>query len=329
MHLVCKMKSAIVLGLLLAVGFSAQAEISIVGGKSMKVLSFPGKVKIEYMGQATDILFVVDDSGSMGSHQANLAKNIDLFLGQLQSLSDFHIGVITTSCNGFYDPKCGVLNNGFVTPGTPDLVATLRNNILVGTHGSGTEMPFQAITTALSPDLQSGANAGFLRKDAQLLIVFVTDAEDQSEDSVALGLADRLLEVKGREDLLAVSGIIVPSGVNDCDRDAGESPVRIEELIARFGSQASSLCSPTYGDDLVRMAQSVTGLSRRIPLLLEPLVETIRVFFNGIEIPTGILGEGWAYSPEVNEVVIGELVDLSGAPEKTPVVVEFVPADKN
>jgi hypothetical protein len=52
----------------------------------------------EVFDPRVDILFVVDSSGSMMSHQENLAKNIDLFVDKFVQAGtlDFHVGVITT-----------------------------------------------------------------------------------------------------------------------------------------------------------------------------------------------------------------------------------------
>ncbi|HEU4384674.1 MAG TPA: hypothetical protein VFR85_14395 [Anaeromyxobacteraceae bacterium] len=52
----------------------------------------------------TDILFVVDDSGSMQEEQQNLAANFDAFIAQLAALpvaNDYHIGITTTSVENF------------------------------------------------------------------------------------------------------------------------------------------------------------------------------------------------------------------------------------
>ena len=52
----------------------------------------------------TDILFVVDDSGSMQEEQANLAANFDAFIAQLAALpvsNDYRIGITTTSVENF------------------------------------------------------------------------------------------------------------------------------------------------------------------------------------------------------------------------------------
>lgn len=53
-------------------------------------------VKIDINAQV-DILFVIDDSGSMKAHQATLAKNIDRFVDGFgkNSIIDFHIGVMS------------------------------------------------------------------------------------------------------------------------------------------------------------------------------------------------------------------------------------------
>ncbi|MGC8928864.1 MAG: vWA domain-containing protein, partial [Myxococcota bacterium] len=45
----------------------------------------------------SDILFLVDNSGSMAQEQENLAKNLDKFInGIISAQNDFHIAVITT-----------------------------------------------------------------------------------------------------------------------------------------------------------------------------------------------------------------------------------------
>lgn len=58
---------------------------------------FAGKVK-------TDILFVIDDSGSMAQNQANLSANLGVFIDRLATLpiqDDYQIGVATTDVEDF------------------------------------------------------------------------------------------------------------------------------------------------------------------------------------------------------------------------------------
>ena len=44
----------------------------------------------------TDILFVVDNSGSMADEQENLAQNFDQFIQQIAGAGDYRIAVVTT-----------------------------------------------------------------------------------------------------------------------------------------------------------------------------------------------------------------------------------------
>lgn len=48
-----------------------------------------------------DILFVIDDSGSMGQKQNILSKNSELFIDQFLKIKsiDYHIGVTSSSVN--------------------------------------------------------------------------------------------------------------------------------------------------------------------------------------------------------------------------------------
>jgi hypothetical protein len=81
-------------------------------------------------GVKTDILFVVDDSGSMATHQANLATNFKAFIQNLAASpvkNDFQIG-ITTSSVDINDPSNAT---------TPWKVLTSFPSPLSGCTGTG------------------------------------------------------------------------------------------------------------------------------------------------------------------------------------------------
>ncbi len=173
----------------------------------------------------TDILFVVDDSGSMAVEQTNIASNFSAFIQQLSSSpvrNDFQIGITTTSVdrNSAASPPgqvtffatgpnqnlpypAGALVRVDATTGmqittgpgrilpasSPTLVNDFVQNVHVGTLGSGKEQPLRAARYALSEPLLSGANAGFLRPGARLAVVFVTDDDDCSDPGDGSGNA--------------------------------------------------------------------------------------------------------------------------------------------
>jgi hypothetical protein len=156
-----------------------------------------------------DFLFVIDNSGSMGDDQVNLVTNFPAFIegiqATLQDVDAYQVGVITTDdyefnvagCNVLgglvartggqdsSDAQCGPYATGanFMTE-QDDLPQAFACAAKVGTDGSGSERPMQALQVAVQK--QHGdpgeCNEGFLRDDALLVIVIITDEADGPGD---------------------------------------------------------------------------------------------------------------------------------------------------
>ena len=166
-----------------------------------------------------DILFLVDNSGSMKEEQESLQANFHRFIDVLQSLDgglpNIHIGVTTSDlgtstadgadsgnklgCNGKG-------NNGALIPlsaGGPRFISDVddghggrRRNYTgaltdvfaqianVGIAGCGIEQHLEAVKRALEPT--SAVNAGFLRDDAYLAVIVIGDEDDCSLQHVGL-----------------------------------------------------------------------------------------------------------------------------------------------
>jgi hypothetical protein len=156
-----------------------------------------------------DILFVVDDSGSMKEEQDSLAQNFPRFIQRLSTLQgglpSVHIGVVSTdvgtgtdkvgSCNAKGDDghlltnNCGGVNGSYLVdvdaPGggrtqnyTGDLAQLFACMAHLGTGGCGAEQPLESMRLALDP--ARGTNPGFLRDDAYLAVVIISDEDDCS-----------------------------------------------------------------------------------------------------------------------------------------------------
>jgi hypothetical protein len=155
-----------------------------------------------------DIVFVVDDSGSMAEEQSNLASNFPMFATVLQNYVnsdgehvDFRIAITTTGKDetttldlgapfppmtitehgpdGAFVKNCGVAD-GWLDNNTPNLGTALGCRANVGTGGASTEMPLLMAKHALSERVADGKNAGFIRADALLGVVMITDEDDSS-----------------------------------------------------------------------------------------------------------------------------------------------------
>jgi len=159
---------------------------------------------------AVDMLFVIDDSRSMTDEQKQLGIwSNELFdvLSFKGELPDLHIGVVSSSVAIAGQKGCESGGDGNFRVGTATLQSgryikdvagplgrernytgsltdTFAKMALVGDAGCGFEQPFKAARLALTGNTYG--SEGFLRPDALLLVVFVTDEDDCSTTSSAL-----------------------------------------------------------------------------------------------------------------------------------------------
>lgn len=137
-----------------------------------------------------DILFVIDNSGSMETSQTQIAQNFRRFISLFDSKGfDYRIAVTTTdaymdlfgapsSQSQFRDGTDRLGHTGYfvLESNTPDLENSFMTNIRQGITGSGDERAFQSIERTLLNPL----NAGFPREDAFLSVIIVSDEDDFS-----------------------------------------------------------------------------------------------------------------------------------------------------
>jgi len=287
-----------------------------------------------------DILFVVDDSGSMSGHQRNLSHNIGLFTSVFlqTSILDYNIGVITTDNDGFWGGSsscCGKLVGTYrvVTKTTPNSNLVLQENLTVGINGSGREAPFETTSLALSNTMLTGWNSGFIRPSAALIVIFITDAEDQSRTTSPQSLLAEMLALKNNDKRRVLSyGAIIPTGVNNCDRDSWDTPQRIEEFLdivpngagaGGVGGNIVSLCAPDYGQRLAEFAlQIVDQISSTIYLTRLPDPKSLRVSYGSEDLPMDPK-KGWSYSPALNAIFLGSEIDWTSQPNGSKVEVHY------
>lgn len=155
---------------------------------------------------SVDILFVIDNSGSMADQQESLVASFPGFIAavqaQLGGAKSYHIGVVTsdiypdnapncieigdlitrTGGPSSSDMECQPFTSGtrFLDETEPDLGAKFACMGLVGTGGSSDERPIRGMLDALKPDNNGpqGCNALFSRPEALLVIVIISDEDD-------------------------------------------------------------------------------------------------------------------------------------------------------
>lgn len=295
-----------------------------------------GDIKI-FLNREVDILFVIDDSGSMGVHQTNLTKNVSLFTQGINSnqLLDYHIGVLTSNMDSDpWDPQPGYgwkgeLNGStkFVTRATINSQKTLEENLKPGIDGSATEEFFSPVKAALSQPLVATTNKGFYRPGAFLAVIFLTDSDDQS-NLTATDFYKFLLNLKGGDASKVLTyGVYIPMADRSCSRSGEPVPNKLEELFKLTKAPTFGLCDVDYGlkladlaADLVKKVGSVLYLSRA------PVNGTITVAFGSQIIPNDEK-TGWVYDPVRNALIFADNIDLKPEPPGTQVEVDFLTAE--
>lgn len=321
------MKSLILSALvLLGAGFaSAQTSFRIAS-----VQAFPGYLEVTYdqdvVSPATDLLFVIDDSGSMYAHQKNLADFAEQFVQSFVNSPalDLQIGVITTS---FRDARRGELiragGHAYIHRQTPNAAQALKTNLLVGTNGDADEKPFATLVEAVSDAKRAGANAGFFRPGAALKVILFTDAEDQSTESPD----DALAALQRVTSTLSVEAFVATTA-NACSMDEPRNPDRILDLVTRAGGQSFPICQSDLGPALTSIlapGKGVVGIE--IPLPLAPDIATIAVSYGSQTLHGGAARTGWLLDEDRQVIQIGSRVVWSAQPAGTRLKVRYVPLD--
>ncbi|MBI1907995.1 choice-of-anchor D domain-containing protein, partial [Candidatus Uhrbacteria bacterium] len=239
-----------------------------------------------------DMLFTIDESVSMDDDQAALADNISTFIDLLSPyMPDWQIMVVKE------DGGCSA--SGVLTPDVPDYVERFREAATEGGGGTYTEAGLTLATNAVAQSAPGACNEGFVRPDAQLHVIMVSDEPEHSEyawDHYVNGLS----AVKGDELLLKMSAIVgdVPGGCSTSDNVAAPGTGYREAALAT-GGLFLSICSD-WGENVEALA-SASVRKEQFDLSDPADPFTIRVTRNGAE-ETGT----WAYDGSANAVVFQE-----------------------
>jgi len=255
--------------------------------------------------QAIDILWAIDNSGSLSDVYAVLAASVDQwFDDQLASglLEDWHLGVVTTDIG-----DQGHLQGEprFVTPEYADggdLFAAAAN---VGGGGSGIEQPFhnvlQALESAVTP---GGFNEGFLRDDAALALIFVCDEAEQSPWVQGWAAEDYLAAwqaLKPEPDMVVVSS--VSGGLEGCSGEGLAAPgIDFVTVSEATGGLALSVCRSDWVDDFLTASWHSAGVRSHFDLSSTPVPASLVVALEGLPLTP----DHWTFDAALNRVFLEE-----------------------
>jgi hypothetical protein len=252
----------------------------------------------------------------MAEEQETLAQGFVSFVNEMEaSGTDFHVGLITTSFD-YSNSERGVLigDPPYLTADS-DYVTLFQERALVGTDGSDKEKGLEAAVYAVSPVLTvpGGLNEGFVRKDAHLLVVIVSDEEDCSdggslegqpaedcyEERAALSpvseLVDNLLDVKDGDNEMVQLGAVVGLENSACD-DAYPGR-RYQEAAALTGGLIGDICTGDWSNLLTDLGLNASGIQMSFQTEYQAKPGTMEVKVDGENVPEDPVN-GWTYDYE-------------------------------
>ncbi len=272
-----------------------------------------------------DILWVVDDSGSMANERRRLVTNFSRFVQELLSLNvNFQMGVTSIVFNdgGKLRGQTPIITNL-----TPNPQAVFATNTTFPDSRSRWEQGLRMAQFALTaPNITPGGpNAGLLRDQAALAVIVVTNEDDSSFGSTDYyARAFRSLKGPGNESLVTFSTIAgtlpngcTPPGESGLFGSQAGAGFRYAEVATKTGGIIGSICDASFEQTLIKIAQALNTLKRVFPLTITPIAGSIRVTVITPQGSTSIPNDpvtGFDYRAETNSVVfLGTYVPPPGS----------------
>ena len=222
----------------------------------------------------TDIVFIVDNSGSMAEEQANLANNFEYFIYKLQSSNaDYQIGVITTDHSDF--------EGEVITPDTLNAVEKFTDQAVAGTGGSGTERALLMLYNCVLVGGDCSEDAGFMRDDALFAGIIVSDEPDQSPLSPD-AYVDYVQGLKDDPDLVKIHAIAGNIPVPTCSTCASAG-FGYDEAVEASEGTFLDVCADDWGASLSALAESSIQDLSLFKLSQDPVEDTIEVFVDNAQ----------------------------------------------
>ena len=266
-----------------------------------------------------DVLWVVDNSQSMANEQAKIAARFDDFVTGINDAGvDWHVGVVSTDLDDL--EQAGLLRGepNVLTVDTENYRDLFQERVRVGIDGSDMEKGIDAAYQALSQPRISGANYGFRRSGAMLMVNYFSDENDCSDRGELWGLdsdepcythAGRLVPVvdliddyrnlvEGDERLI-VNAIVGPAISEGCE---GAKPgSRYKTMSYAFGGLQEDICETDFGALMEDLGLQAGGMKTSFILANYAVESSIRVWVEDVEMAADP-DNGWAYDAEYHVV---------------------------
>ena len=244
-----------------------------------------------YTMNGIDIVWLIDKSGSMNQHAQSVVDGIEAMMLALPP-SGWRLGITTTAWQ-----NAGTTSQFPLVPGDSVQDAWDAYN---NTGTAHLEAGFDALYAYL---VENTYNQSWLRPDAGLLVVFVSDEEEQSSrdfTSTNAGLLDFINWYGNQRPSVFLASIVnLPAPQSACNHNP--VPIHIGQRYAdatnTFGGVVVDICSDDWAPG-VQAATNQVEPHEEWALTYHPIVDTLIVFVDTVVLP----GDEWQYNTTTNSV---------------------------
>ena len=255
----------------------------------------PGLIWVDSFTQpntvdGVDILWIIDTSGSMYRFDEQLLLGIETMLGALPPTS-WRLVMMSN------DPARAVLENQFpLVPGDDILDAEA---MYAAMGRGGMEEGFDATYEYI---MNNPYAATWMRPDAGLLVVYVSDEEEQSNDHF-VDVVDFISWYRGLRGGSVFLASIVNHDATESVCDHPPNPIdvgtRYMDATTAFAGNITDICADDWSPGVADAAHSIEPHESWL-LTHTAVADSIRVFLNGVVQDSGMTT--WTYSATDNTV---------------------------
>jgi hypothetical protein len=273
-----------------------------------------------------DIIWVIDESGSMSDDRARIGNNAAAFFEKALDLGlDFRMGVTDmndTSVGKFATRNADDSDERWILPGEAPLFATAVNKPSGPAAKDGSaEHGLTQMRNALARHLpRDDADPLMIRSDAKLAVIIVTDEKpDELENAGLLASGNRqptaeqavaidaflqpyIAELTAEQAVVHLISEPLPFATALCSGSGAEHAYGYYEVVAATGGQTGSICQLDLGPTLDAMLDSIVADASPLQLEYVPISASISVTRDGVVVPRS-RQLGWDYRASSNAIV--------------------------
>ncbi len=250
----------------------------------------------EAQGHKLDILWVIDNSGSMKDEQEAIAHNLDVFIQNFKQRDiDFQMSFTTTEVssprngsNGSDDENSShFLNSEMLKKNERKFLRDFSRFVQVGTKGSPIEQGLEASLKHIN-----NTKNKFFREDAILAIIYVTDEDDQSKETTQHYFSE-LSSSRSQDGFLKLFSIV--SFKEQGGRGITPGHQRYKEVTDLAGGLIADIEGDFY-NTLFQIGENISKLATEFPLSQKADPDSINVIVDGVQ------SSQWSYNAQNNSI---------------------------